>query len=294
MNDNEKYIENFVKKIPFDTPDDEHRDALKRDLLNSFPKHRLHSKNQTFNIRRIIMKNNITKFAVAAVIILAVLMAIHYSGGSIDGTSTVWANILTKVKTCRGYTYRTRGDISSFSDYAIWFRTPGHLRTDFYESEAGEIVTTWYKDLDKGTITYVHHNYKSFATYNNQAAKQQDSESIEYLLDKILSTEHKELGQKTIDGILCQGLETSDPATLGPEAEEHEDQIISMQITLWVDVQTKYPVQFEMNGSVEDKGNIIELYVIYDQFQWDVDFDPSIFEPNIPSDYRDMKPPTGN
>ena len=37
MNDNEKYIENFIKDIPFDSPDNEHRDVLKRDLLNSLP-----------------------------------------------------------------------------------------------------------------------------------------------------------------------------------------------------------------------------------------------------------------
>lgn len=234
---------------------------------------------------RIIMKSNIAKIAAAAVIILAVLFAIHYSGGSIDGSGVVWADVLKKVETCRGYVHRTRGNIFSFANQVIWYNAPGHRRTDFYESEGEPIYMSNYIDLDKGTTTCVYHNTKTFATYNNQTAEQQNSESFKSLLDKILSTEHKELGQKTIDGILCQGLETSDPATLGPEAEKHKDQIISMQIKLWVDVETKYPVQLEMNGSVEEKGNIIEIDVIHDQFQWDVDLDISIFEPNIPSDY---------
>lgn len=35
MNDNEKYIEEFIKDIPFDTPDTGHRDELKKQLLNA-------------------------------------------------------------------------------------------------------------------------------------------------------------------------------------------------------------------------------------------------------------------
>jgi hypothetical protein len=27
-----------------------------------------------------------------------------------------------------------------------------------------------------------------------------------------------------------------------------------------------------------------------DQFQWDVELDPGIFEPNIPADYEDISP----
>ena len=41
MNDNEKYIEEFVNDIPFDAPNEKHRDKLKNQLLNAFPKHRL-------------------------------------------------------------------------------------------------------------------------------------------------------------------------------------------------------------------------------------------------------------
>jgi len=56
MNDNEKYIEEFVKDIPFDTPNNEHRDNLKKELLNAFPKHRLQTTVHTVNVRRTIMK----------------------------------------------------------------------------------------------------------------------------------------------------------------------------------------------------------------------------------------------
>ena len=34
--------------------------------------------------------------------------------------------------------------------------------------------------------------------------------------------------------------------------------------------------------------NKMHIKGILDQFQWDVEFDSSIFEPNIPSDYEQM------
>jgi len=42
---------------------------------------------------RIIMKSRITKLAVAAVIVIAVLIGINQFGGSIDGSSIVWADV---------------------------------------------------------------------------------------------------------------------------------------------------------------------------------------------------------
>jgi hypothetical protein len=50
------------------------------------------------NIWRIIMKNKITKFAAAAVIIIAVLIGINYFSGSIDGASVVWADVVENMK----------------------------------------------------------------------------------------------------------------------------------------------------------------------------------------------------
>jgi hypothetical protein len=50
------------------------------------------------NIWRIIMKSRTTKFATAAVIIIAVLIGIHQFGGSIDGSSVAWASVVKNVE----------------------------------------------------------------------------------------------------------------------------------------------------------------------------------------------------
>ena len=50
---------------------------------------------------RKIMKNKLTKLAAAALIIIAAMLAVHYSGGSIDGTSVAWANVVNPILNAR-------------------------------------------------------------------------------------------------------------------------------------------------------------------------------------------------
>jgi hypothetical protein len=78
MNDNEKYIEEFVNDIPFETPGDEHRDKLKKQLLNAFPKHRLQPAVHTVNVWRKIMKSSTTRIAAAAAIIIVVILGFNF------------------------------------------------------------------------------------------------------------------------------------------------------------------------------------------------------------------------
>ena len=44
----------------------------------------------------------------------------------------------------------------------------------------------------------------------------------------------------------------------------------------------------------DEEGNIVEADIIYDQFQWDVELDTAMFEPNIPSNYQSMELPVMN
>ena len=77
---------------------------LKR-VRESFGKRMTKQQTTQQKMLRIIMKSKITKFAAAAVIIIAVLIGIHYSGGSIDGASVAWADVMEQIKSFRPYAY---------------------------------------------------------------------------------------------------------------------------------------------------------------------------------------------
>jgi len=108
-----------------------------------------------------------------------------------------------------------------------------------------------------------------------------------YLVQRILSGEHRNLGQKTIEGILCEGIETTDPAALGPLPGPINR--LEVEMRLWVNVETGYPVLFEWKVDAEAEGQVIANESVMDQFQWDVELDPSFLKPNIPPDYVDMR-----
>ncbi len=40
--------------------------------------------------------------------------------------------------------------------------------------------------------------------------------------------------------------------------------------------------------TIEADAEVIAAEYTMDQFQWDVELDPSLFEPNIPSDYKEI------
>jgi len=94
MNDNEKYIDEFIRDIPFEAPDVKHRDELKNQLLSAFPKHRLQATAHTVNVWRTIMKSKISKMAAAAAIIIALLIGIHQLGGSTPAFAEVVQSLL--------------------------------------------------------------------------------------------------------------------------------------------------------------------------------------------------------
>lgn len=103
MDEYEKQFEGFAREIKFDdSPSFEHRDRLEQNLLDAFSK----QTPRQIEIWRIIMKSNVTKLAVAAVII-AVLIGINHFGGSIDAASTVWANTLEQIYKATSVTFKS-------------------------------------------------------------------------------------------------------------------------------------------------------------------------------------------
>jgi len=103
-NDNlEKKLENLAKAIrPSNT--------IVRDVMNkieSKPIGQTHAV-RSINIWRIIMKTRIIRFATAAVVIIAVITAIHHNGGSIDGAGVAWGKVAEKIEQMPAHMVRAK------------------------------------------------------------------------------------------------------------------------------------------------------------------------------------------
>ncbi len=239
----------------------------------------------------LIMKSLSAKIAVAAVIIVAVVLGLfEFIGGGGDGSGVVWAEVARKVQASGSLVVRLRetGSVSlGESDYTIKYFSPLGSRTDAYKD--GQVASSRCTNAETKTTTVVMHDVKRYYSYQRDEGieefleKDEDWTNPIYLVQTILSVEHTELGEKTVDGILCEGLETSDPAVMGDLVDMADS--LDVHMTLWVDVQTQYPVRFEGRAVVEAEGEVHDSDCVIDQFQWDAEIDPSRFELEIPDDY---------
>jgi hypothetical protein len=245
----------------------------------------------TPNIRRTIMKSPITKLAAAAVIIVGVLIGMTQFGD--PTTSVAWSQVAQKIQASRGVVLRCTETVSgqiSEGDYTIKYLTPTHSRSDTYKG--GQLDCSFYTNQDTKTFTGLFHPHKhylidTFSEIEGFLEKHEDWMNPGYLIETILSCEHSKLAPKMIEGVMCEGVETTDPAFLGPLPEEVDR--LETWLRLWVDVETQYPVLVEYKTSAEHNGQVMGREGIMDNFQWDVDLDPSLLEPNIPPDYKDMR-----
>ena len=245
------------------------------------------------NLRSNIMKSPIIKLAAAAVIIALVVLGLFEFIGTENTSGVVWAEVARKVQASRGSVVRCRESFpSNEGDYTMKYYSPTHSRSDHYEG--GHITQSFYEDFDTMTITAFFHIHKHYITNKlNNSGNEFFLEQHEhwmnprYLVQRMLSGENRNLGQKTIEGILCEGLGTTDPAALGPLPGPINN--LEIEFRLWVDAETKYPVLFESKMSGEAEGKWMESEWVMDQFQWDVELDPSFLKANIPPDYVDMR-----
>jgi hypothetical protein len=240
-------------------------------------------------IRRIIMKSSITKLAVASVIIVVVGLGIFAFIGTGSKSGLVWAEVAQKVQASRGVIYRTRkigiGDPNDDwpKGHIMHYKSPLHSRTDWYRE--GQIRRTVNFDLSTKTVVWLAHDAK---VYNKEPMKDETVQSVqsewlhpEDITSRILSFEHRKVGTRTIDGVLCEGLETNDPAVCGAPPTK------TFVGRLWVSVETWYPVLIEVEATDGEDGSV-RMNGFVDQFQWDVEFSPDDRDISIPPDFRSL------
>jgi len=102
------------------------------------------------------------------------------------------------------------------------------------------------------------------------------------MIRQFTAGQYKELGRKVIDGVEAEGIETHDPAGFMGNF-----QVDSHTAQLWVSVETGYPILIESHTA--GNNGTLQIKTIIDEFQWDVEFDPSTFTTTIPADYQPLE-----
>jgi len=233
------------------------------------------------NLRRKIMKSPITKLSAATVIIIAVLTGIFLLDNSTTGVA--WGEVLEKAEQIPTVIFDTTVEITYSESEKHQFQAENYVAADYgirvniYHN--GELGTIQYK-LPHKKVVYVirplQKKYKRKDLSDEQVALGHDRDDPRMWVKAITSGDYSELGRADINGVIVEGIETK----ITGEANG--------VMRLWVDVETNLPVRIEVEELGMESGQMRPHKFVMDNFQWDVELDESVFEPNIPPDYEQM------
>jgi len=217
------------------------------------------------SIWRIIMQSRMTKLAAAAVIIIAVLIGVHYLGGSIDGASVAWAQVVeqinkhTKYK-CRQRVVREEGpQVPTMQVYHL------NLQQRRQEVEDGSIHIIDMRGEDAITVELYPDQKKAVVTKLVGFGPRKDPDIIE-MVKRFEQESTEKLGTKKVKGKILHGFRH--------QPNKYND------FTVWVDPKTKLPVEIELKHP--HRGQTIFM----DEFEFDFELDPSAFSTEIPDGYE--------
>jgi outer membrane lipoprotein-sorting protein len=246
------------------------------------------------DIGKIIMRSPITKLAMAAVVIIAAGLAIHYFAGEGTQKCCAWAQIADKVAQIKTCVYNmhvqqsgeTIGQKGQQTEFKVYMSSDYGSRTDTYLG--GNIMQQVYEPADGNAMVMVMPSEKKYMRMvltdemRTKAKNQtQDLRTMVTQMASGISSEHKDLGKETINGVEVRGIEVNNPPA-------YQGIYNNFTGRLWVDVATEYPVRIEIEGEMGTGADTIKTLMVMDDFEWGAELDPAVFEPNIPSDYTMM------
>jgi hypothetical protein len=267
MGNVEKQFESLVRDIKFDdTPSADHRDKLGKDLLAAVTarSERLPAFSRLW---RITMKNPKIRLATAAVVVIAVLIGVHYLGGSIDGATIAWADVMEQIKNFRPYAY-TQTTRYYHTDKTIIRRfmmlNPYQRREEFPD---GTVRIFDYSQEPTGMLQL---NPKT-----KQAAWKMSSREAGPINNDILVELRRFEGNPDIHPVEDRGLRNLDGCATKCFHISTEDFVY----TAWVDIQTKLPVRIELEQPT------FKRTLIMTNFDFNPSFDETQFDRIPPEGY---------
>ena len=239
-----------------------------------------------------LAKSQITQLAAAAMVIIAVLFGLNIIG---DGNGVAWGEVLDNIQKVGAFAYRMKlnmvGLLEKKESVELeaqgWVSEEHGVRTNTYRE--GKLRTKGYLSIpDRVAVTII----PSEKTYLRMTLTDELFEKVQKefcdprkLVEEFMKYEYVELGRSTIDGIEVEGIECRDPKIArGVAAEIAGDMIDNVVARLWAAVENDLPVKFQIEVFSKDGEKALDV-VTYG-YQWDIELEPKVFEPDIPDDYK--------
>jgi outer membrane lipoprotein-sorting protein len=237
------------------------------------------------NVWRTIMRNRMTKYAVAAMIILAIIIGFIELGKPI-GASAAFAAAMDRVREAGTFScteifeasYEDAGEQGKYLLKQKWmFKEPDWER---HES----LTSPWPKYIGETTITDYGTRQELIVRPVEKTARQHNLVSEYTIDDKTGELKLTQLDTRVRDRLLEWSQGAVDDHG---EVELDGKSVLVLQsrqgnrvTTVWIDTETNYPVQIELKWTDENRSP-----VMYTSIQIDTELDDSLFSLEPPSGY---------
>jgi len=294
-------IERFIRNIRYKASAEMHERTLNDALEAHLQSRKVKWASVHSNIWRTIMTSKITKLSSAALILVAVVVGMVHFGGSIDGSSVALAEVIRSIQSANSAVWHEQRVITCNGEEVPFLKSDA---VRYYSLEYGAMEAMynmenillhqvyWLPEKDvRIEVVPLLKQYES--TEFTEGERAIGGRSIEAIVELVKSERPTKLGRKTINNREAEGFEIKDSKIAASLVPVKFD---SMVARLWIDVETSLPLRYEAELVIRDRhitfftgGKAVEVKVIGDEFQWDAELEPGIFEPNIPSDFTAME-----
>jgi hypothetical protein len=253
-------------------------------------------KTETANLWRKIMENRIAKFAAAAVVLITIGVFVYWHSEKVGLTSVAWAQVAEKIQQIPSVVYKMKTEMTGLpnrpknspliSNAIIYSSMEFGTRMD-NSVDGNSMSQTFVNPAKRLWLTVMPATKKYIKlTYTDEAvAKMGKSSDPRQMVNAFTKFGYKDIGYSTINGLLVAGIEVNDVRIFGGMLDKGIGH-------LWIDTKTQLPVLMEFEGTAAND-SVTSKMTMYD-FEWNIDLDANVFEPNIGSDYSvlaDMKLP---
>ena len=229
------------------------------------------------NIWRIIMTNGITKLAAAAVITAAILVGIYMFGGSIDGASVAWADVLENIQKSKTLTLLVRAKEEGPPVLKLMVIDPYLIRIELLGGETFGVLRSDVQIPD-GSIWIIDTDIGKALMLNPEKKTATELSADKQILDVYNTFRNfkdwpgfsvQEIGKRQIDG----------KKTIGFHLKKKNE---SDEMTVWVDPETQLPIRIDtLKHSEEQIQQAITTDIVFD-----AELDKSLFSLEPPEGYE--------
>ena len=225
------------------------------------------------NIWRIIMKSRITKLAGAAVIIIAILTAVHFLGSPIEGIA--WADVVRPILTARTVVFDViMAEGENVPITRVMNMGTQRVRSELLSPDGKTVQVIAIFDYDTSRMLELIPKQQTAVLIDLKDLPEKPENILETMRNIITQLHNdpnvsvEELGEKEIDAQVAKGFRVT-----GPDVE----------LTVWADPQTALPIRMEQKWR--------QMQFVCTNFEFDVELDESLFNMEIPEGYSEL--PTG-